>query len=126
MMQEKIEEILKHDQMIVLQWMVLKKTKSATSRQMHEEFDGMQFEYEEDKYEEYGVIKLTFETTEKKLEELRDRYQISDDVTLRLLRGNEMANNLSDGKIMVYMKMFKLGFRLPIEPYFARMLVRLV
>lgn len=43
-----------------------------------------------------------FETTEKDIEKLREKYQIPYDITLRLLRGDEMASKLSDGETMVH------------------------
>lgn len=36
-----------------------------------------------------------------------------------------MASKLGDGEIVIYMEMFKLSFRLSIQTYFARMLVRI-
>lgn len=58
--------------------------------------------------------RLNFDTTRKKIKELRKEYQILDDITLRLLKENEMTNKSSDGEIMVYLEMFRLAFRLPI------------
>ncbi|KAK9217940.1 hypothetical protein WN943_006572 [Citrus x changshan-huyou] len=78
-----------------------------------------------DEHEEYGVNRLNYDTTEKDIEELRKEYHILGDITLRLLGADEVASKLSDGETMIYMEMFRLGFRLPIQPYFARMLVRL-
>ena len=80
---------------------------------------------DEDDHEEYGVNRINFDTIEKDIEELRKEYHIPDDITLRLLGENEMVNKLEDGETAIYMEMFRLGFRLPIQPYFARMLVRL-
>ncbi|KAK9209134.1 hypothetical protein WN944_001498 [Citrus x changshan-huyou] len=44
--------------------------------------------------------RLNFDTTRKKIKELRKEYQILDDITLRLLKENEMTNKSSDGEIM--------------------------
>lgn len=55
-----------------------------------------------DEHEEYGVNMWIFETTEKDIEELREKYQIPYDITLRLLRGDEMASKLSDGETVVH------------------------
>lgn len=45
------------------------------------------------------------------------------DITLRLLREDEVTSKLGDEEIAMYMETFKLGFKLPIQPYFAWMLV---
>lgn len=56
---------------------------------------------------------------------MREKYQILNDITLRLLKKEDMPGKLDDKETVVYTKMFKLSFRLPIQPYFAQMLVRL-
>ena len=68
---------------------------------------------------------MNFDTTKKDIEELRKEYHIPDDITLRLLGEDEMASKLGHRETAIYMEMFRLGFRLPIQPYFARILVRL-
>lgn len=78
-----------------------------------------------DEHEEYGVNKLNFDTTEKDIEELRKECHIPDDILLRLLGEDEVASKLSYGETVIYIEMFRLGFRLPIQPYFAWILVRL-
>lgn len=78
------------------------------------ESSSTQLDNDRDEHEEYSVNKLKFDTTEKEIEELREGYQLSDDVTLRLLREDEMASKLGDEETVIYMEMFKLGFRLSI------------
>lgn len=55
-----------------------------------------------DEHEEYGVNMWMFETTENDIKELREKYQIPYDITLRLLRGDEMASKLSDEETVVH------------------------
>ena len=68
---------------------------------------------------------MNFDTTEKDIKGLRKEYHIPDDITLRLLGEDEIASKLGHRETAIYMEIFRLGFRLPIQPYFARMLVRL-
>lgn len=63
--------------------------------------------------------RLNFDITEREIRELRKEYHILNDITLKLLRDDEMASKLGDRETVVYMEMFKIGFRLPIQPYFA-------
>ena len=96
--------------------------------EMHGQASGesnIQLSDDGDEHEEYGVNRLNYNTTEKDIEELRKEYHILGDIILRLLGADEVASKLSDGETMIYMEMFRLGFRLPIQPYFARLLVRL-
>ena len=92
--------------------------------EVNEESSCAQFEDEGDKHEEYGMNRLNVDTIEREIEELRKEYLISDDITLRLLGEDEVASKLSNGETAIYLEMFELGFRLSIQPYFARMLVR--
>lgn len=78
------------------------------------ESSSTQLDNDGDEHEEYSVNKLIFDTREKEIEELRERYQLPDDVTLRLLREDETASKLGDEETVIYMEMFKLGFRLSI------------
>ncbi|KAK9195937.1 hypothetical protein WN943_004065 [Citrus x changshan-huyou] len=78
-----------------------------------------------DDYQEYGVNIMNFDTTKKDIKELRKEYHIPDGIMLRLLGEDEMASKLGHRETAIYMEMFRLSFRLPIQPYFARMLVRL-
>lgn len=97
---------------------------TSCGNEVNEESSCAQFEDEGDEHEEYGVNRLNFDTTETEIEELRKEYLIPDDITLRLLGEDEVASKLSNGETAIYLEMFDLGFRLPIQPYFARMLVR--
>ena len=91
---------------------------------MNEESSCAQFENEGDEHEEYGVNILNFDATEKEIEELRKEYLIPDHITLKLLGKDEVASKLGNRETAIYLEIFELGFRLPIQPYFARMLVR--
>ena len=97
---------------------------TSCGNEVNEESSCAQFEDEGDEHEEYGVNRLNFDTTETEIEELRKEYLIPDDITLRLLGEDEVASKLSNGETAIYLEMFDLGFRLPIQPYFARMLMR--
>lgn len=79
--------------------------------EVNEESNDEQFKDEGDEHEEYSVDILNFDTTEKEIEELRKEYHIPDNIPMRVLGEDEMASKLSDRKTVIYMEMFKLGFR---------------
>lgn len=66
--------------------------------------------------------KLELDTNQGDHDRSREKYQISKDISLRLLKDNEMRTKLDDGETTIYIEMFKFGFRMPIQPYFIEIL----
>ena len=56
------------------------------------------------------------------LVDLRTRYDIPDDIPLRIPGKNDTPSRLPRGYVTLFLESFKLGMRCPLQPYFARML----
>ena len=72
--------------------------------------------------EHYVIDFITCTTTVDDLDDLRARYDIPDDITLRILGKNDTLSRPCRGYITLFLESFKLGMRCPLQPYFGRIL----
>lgn len=68
---------------------------------------------------------MTCTTTTDDLRELLNIYKIPDDINLRIPEKNDTSSRPPRGYVTLFSKSFKLRTRLPLQPYFMKMLGRL-
>ena len=70
----------------------------------------------------YPIDYITCATTHTDLLKLRNLYNIPEDVLLAILGKGNVPNRPSKGHVTLHLESFKLGARLPLQPYFVRIL----
>lgn len=75
--------------------------------------------------ESYAIDSMKYETTQLNLDRLRETYSIPSDIDLKILSKNNTSSCPPRGYVTFYLECFKLGTRLPLQPYFAQILSRL-
>ena len=60
--------------------------------------------------------------TVNNLDDLQARYDIPDDILLRILGKKDTPSRPPRAYVTLFLKSFKFGMRCPLQPYFARML----
>lgn len=70
----------------------------------------------------YPIDYLKCATTHTDLLKLRNFYHIPKDVLLTILRKSDVPSRPSRGYVTLHLESFKLGVRLPLQPYFAKIL----
>ncbi|KAH9782741.1 MDIS1-interacting receptor like kinase 2 [Citrus sinensis] len=72
--------------------------------------------------EHYVIDFITCTTIVDELDNLRARYDIPDDIPLRIPRKKDTHSRPPRGYVTLFLESFKLGMRCPLQPYFARIL----
>ncbi|XP_024043107.1 uncharacterized protein LOC112099840 [Citrus clementina] len=70
----------------------------------------------------YAIDFITCTTTVDELTNLRVRYGIPDEITLRIPGKKDTPSQPPRGYVTLFLENFKLGLRYPLQPYFVRML----
>lgn len=65
------------------------------------------------------------ETTQEDLKKLRMEYSILDDIDLKIHSKDDIPNHPLKRCVTLYLECFRLGVRLPLQSYFARILGKL-
>lgn len=77
------------------------------------------------KAESYPIDFMDCETTYEDLHRLMMEYSILDDIVLRIPGKGDIPSRPPQGFVTLYLKCFRLGVRLPLQPYFANILGKL-
>ena len=72
--------------------------------------------------EHYPIDLMTCLTTVDDLEELRTVYKIPSGIDLRISGKKNTPNRPLKGFVTLFLESFKLGMRIPLQPYFIKML----
>ena len=69
--------------------------------------------------EHYAIDFITCTTTVDELDNLWARYDIPDDIPLRIPGKKYTPSRSPTGYVTLFLESFKLGLRCPLQPYFA-------
>ena len=72
--------------------------------------------------EHYAIDFITCMTTVDDLDDLQARYDIPDDIPLRIPRKKDTLSRPPRGYVTLFLGSFKFGMKCPIQPYFAQIL----
>ncbi|XP_024039485.1 uncharacterized protein LOC112098097 [Citrus clementina] len=72
--------------------------------------------------QDYAIDFITCMTTFDKLHDLRVRYDILDEIPLKVPGKKDTPSRYPRGYVTLFLESFKYGLRCPLQPYFARIL----
>lgn len=73
----------------------------------------------------YPIDLMDCEATQEDLDRLRMEYRISDDIELKIHGKSNTPSHPPRGYVTLYLECFRLGVRLPLQPYFIKVLGKL-
>lgn len=75
--------------------------------------------------ESYPIDLMDCETTQEDLDRLRMEYSIPNDIKLKIPGKSHTPNHPPRGYVTLHLECFRLGVRLPLQPYFIKILGKL-